>query len=77
MTKSMNQPRTIPRRELLKRCGMGLPMLAGSAMLSEDAVASNNPLAPQQPHHEAKAKHVVHLFTVSYTHLTLPTKRIV
>ena len=58
----MNQMQIIPRREMLKRCGVGLPMLAGSVMLAKDSVASTNPLAPQQPHHEAKAKHVVHLF---------------
>lgn len=57
------------RRDMLKRCGTGLGMLAAGAILAEEQSAHANepskaklPLAPRSPHFAAKAKHVVHLF---------------
>ena len=57
----MNTPDlSISRRELLRRTGTGLPLLALSAI--EAADDATHPLAPKKPHFAAKAKHVVHLF---------------
>ena len=57
----MNTPDlSITRRELLRRTGTGLPLLALSAI--EAADDATHPLAPKKPHFAAKAKHVVHLF---------------
>lgn len=47
------------RRWFLKECGVGLGAIA---LASLDARAQNNPLAPRQPHHAAKAKNVIFLF---------------
>jgi hypothetical protein len=69
----MNQPH-IPlfqsRRDFLKLAGQGFGALAMSALAAQDAGAHqdqsggslSNPLAPKQPHFEAKAKSVIFLF---------------
>jgi hypothetical protein len=54
--------RPIDRRQLLARCGMGLPLLGLAAMEQEASGAETSPLAPRSPHFPATAKHVVHLF---------------
>ena len=62
----------LTRRQLLKRCGMGMGALALSHMLAENGMAapagiaptagSLNPLSPRQPQFAGTAKRVVHLF---------------
>src|SRR5712691_10846457 len=67
----------IPRREALRRCGLGLGVLGLAGLLPEnkcfaaeiksserDLAGSRviSPLAPKRPHFEGRAKHVVHLF---------------
>ena len=47
------------RRWFMKECGVGLGAIA---LASLDTRAQNNPLAPRQPHHAAKAKNVIFLF---------------
>jgi hypothetical protein len=60
--------RSMTRRELLRRAGMGfatlgLAQLLGSESLSDGASpAPVNPLAPRLPHFPAKAQRVIHLF---------------
>ena len=49
------------RRDVLRLAGTGLGMVGLSGLLAETG-APASPLAPKQPHFEAKAKHVIHLF---------------
>ncbi len=66
----MNPLPDIPftRREWLQKTGTGIGGLALAAMMQEEAAAAAthgsvvSPLAAKQPHHPARAKHVVHLF---------------
>src|SRR5262245_36357952 len=62
-------PTSVARRWFLRDCGVGL----GSIMLAHllggtsrgatsDQSTPNDPLAPKQPHHTAKAKRVIYLF---------------
>src|SRR5439155_21485246 len=66
-------PDTIPstRRDFLRSAGGGVGMIALAAMLAEEgllaaepllALRAEEPLAPNKPHHEAKAKRVIFLF---------------
>jgi hypothetical protein len=57
-------PQTISRRWFFKECGVGLGAIALRNLLAENlnAAASQNPLAPKKPHHDAKAKNVIYLF---------------
>ena len=58
------QLRIQTRRHFLKQSTAGLGGIALSAMLHEESQAARtamNPLAPQQPHFEAKAKRVIYL----------------
>ncbi|MEP6536373.1 MAG: DUF1501 domain-containing protein, partial [Bryobacteraceae bacterium] len=50
------------RREMLRTSSAGFGSLALSALLGQEARASDNPLAPHQPHFAPKAKRVVFLF---------------
>src|SRR5262245_23887175 len=59
------------RRELLRRCGMGMgglalaPLLQQAGLLAAETAAAArqvNPLAPRVPQFAAKAKRVIHLF---------------
>lgn len=52
----------INRRELLRRCGMGMGGLALAPLLHQASAYAVNPLAPKGPQFAAKAKHVIHLF---------------
>src|SRR5262249_30386289 len=54
----------LSRRDLLRRCGMGLGLLglAGLAGLLDEEARAANTLAPRKPHFPGKAKRVVHLF---------------
>jgi hypothetical protein len=68
--KSMRQPAHVPlnisRRDLLFKAGAGFGALALSALLAEEAAASENrsvsPLASRLPHFAPKAKNVIWLF---------------
>ncbi|HTM48979.1 MAG TPA: DUF1501 domain-containing protein [Bryobacteraceae bacterium] len=51
-------PKQVARRWFLQQCGVGL----GSMALSQLLGASENPLAPRQPHFAPKAKNVIFLF---------------
>jgi hypothetical protein len=52
------------RRWFLEQCGVGLGSMALSSLLNSTATAAPtaDPFAPKQPHHTAKAKHVIFLF---------------
>ncbi|MCB1122000.1 MAG: DUF1501 domain-containing protein, partial [Verrucomicrobiae bacterium] len=59
------------RREMLRRCGMGLGMIGLAQLLSQEGLLaasdplgqiSTSPLAPRLPHFPAKAKRVIWLF---------------
>src|SRR3954447_16846245 len=57
------------RRELLRRSGLGFGMLGLAGVLASEgslvaapSPGAVNPLAPKQPHFEARAQRVVHLF---------------
>src|ERR1700751_5202979 len=59
--------RSLTRRELLRRSGLGFGLLVPPGVPASDGVlpaaaTDANPLAPKQPHFPAKAKRVVHLF---------------
>jgi hypothetical protein len=51
-------PKQVARRWFLQQCGVGL----GSMALGQLLGASENPLAPKQPHFAPKAKNVIFLF---------------
>ena len=62
-----HDPNTVSRRWFLEQCGVGLGSVALGSLLARDgyaaaAVATDNPLAPKNPHFEAKAKNVIFLF---------------
>ena len=53
------------RRQLLRRCGLGLGVLGASSLLEQSTAGqpvSASPMAPKPPHFVAKAKHVIHIF---------------
>jgi hypothetical protein len=59
----------LTRRDLLRRCGMGLASLGLADLLSAQgllaagaAPQTAGPLAPRRPHFPARAKRVIHLF---------------
>jgi hypothetical protein len=55
----------ISRRWFLEQCGVGLGSMALGSLMNSSAVAAPaaaDPFAPKQPHHTAKAKHVIFLF---------------
>ena len=51
-------PFPVSRREILRRTGTGLGLLALPSLLQ----AAGNPLAPRSPHFAAKAKHIIHVY---------------
>jgi hypothetical protein len=66
---TVNPDSSLPRRELLQRCGLGMGGLMFSQMLAETGSVQNtlqaaikNPLSPKGGHFPVKAKHVIHLF---------------
>jgi hypothetical protein len=58
------------RRWFLQQCGVGLGAIAAQSLLAADGLSApaasplsmGNPLAPRQPHYNAKAKRVIYLF---------------
>ena len=63
----------LSRRQLLRRCGMGMGSLALAQMMAQLGMSATtradhpgirytNPLSPRQPHFPGKAKRVIHLF---------------
>ena len=50
------------RRDFLSKAGMGIGSLALMDLLSREAKAADNPLAPKATHHAPKAKAVISLF---------------
>ena len=57
----------IARRWFLRQCGVGLGSIALGSLLGTGRAAAAlpktfDPLAPRQPHHTPKAKHVIYLF---------------
>ncbi len=62
-----HDPTTVSRRWFLEQCGVGLGAVALGNLLARDGyaaspIASDNPLAPKNPHFDAKAKNVIFLF---------------
>jgi len=58
--------RSLSRRWFLRDCGVGLAGIAAHSILAGEsranAASAENPLAPRQPHHAAKAKRVIYMF---------------
>ncbi len=57
----------LTRRWFLEQCGVGLGAVALGALLGDEralaaTASAGDPLATRQPHHTAKAKHVIFLF---------------
>src|SRR5438105_2421972 len=50
------------RRDWLSSAGTGFGALAFHALLNQDALAAENPLAPKKPHFAARAKSCIFLF---------------
>jgi hypothetical protein len=60
-------PRQVARRWFLQQCGVGLGAMAlgnllGNVARAAPGKAGTNPLAPRQPHYQARAKRVIFLF---------------
>ena len=61
-------PKLVTRRWFFQECGVGLGAIALGQLLCESGLGATStpalagPLAPKQPHHGAKAKHVIFLF---------------
>ncbi len=62
MASHMNKLLTFSRRDFLRRTGMGIGSLAFLDLMSREASAGGNPLAPVAPHHAPKARAVISLF---------------
>ncbi len=58
----MTEPTLQTRRQLLRTSAVGFGHVVYSALLSQEAMAARNPLAPQQTHFPARAKRMVFLF---------------
>ena len=58
----MNKLLTFSRRDFLRRTGMGIGSLAFLDLMSREASAAGNPLAPVAPHHAPRARAVISLF---------------
>src|SRR6184192_4418760 len=67
---SRSDPRVNSRRWFLKECGLGLGKIAAATLLTNAfapqsravAESASEALRPRQPHFQAKAKRVIHLF---------------
>lgn len=58
----MTQPNStgmLSRRAMLKSATCGIGYLAFAGMTQQAAATESNPLAPKEPHHPARAKHVI------------------
>jgi hypothetical protein len=59
-------PKSVSRRWFLQQCGVGLGAIALNSLLgpslSAATMATDNPLAPKQPHFKPKAKRIIYLF---------------
>jgi len=62
-------PAPVNRRDMLKRCGMGIGTLALADLMGQNgllhtsqAAEHASPLATRQPHFAPRAKHVIHIF---------------
>jgi hypothetical protein len=65
-------PKLLTRRWFLRDSTVGLGAIALQSLLRRDGFASTNPLAPRQPHYEAKAKRVIYMFNAGApSHLEL------
>ena len=62
MASHMNKLPTFSRRDFLRRTGMGIGSLAFLDLMSREASAAGNPLAPVAPHHAPRARAVISLF---------------
>ncbi len=56
------KPNHIARRWFLEQCGVGLGAMALGHLCGVPGLASDNPLAPKQPHFAPKAKNIIFLF---------------
>src|SRR6185436_8702960 len=59
--------RLIARRWFLQQCGLGLGSIALGSLLGQGKARAalpkgSDPLAPRQPHHTPRARHVIYLF---------------
>ncbi len=56
------KPNQIARRWFMEQCGVGLGAMALGHLCGVKGLASDNPLAPKQPHFAPKAKNIIFLF---------------
>jgi len=56
------KPNQIARRWFLEQCGVALGAMALGHLCGVKGLASDNPLAPKQPHFAPKAKSIIYLF---------------
>ena len=63
-----SQLQAVTRRHFFSQCGMGIGSVALASMLSDgklgaaDAIMTENPLEPKQPHFKPRAKNVIFMF---------------
>ncbi|RFC52714.1 MAG: Uncharacterized conserved protein, DUF1501 family [Verrucomicrobia bacterium] len=62
MSPHFTDSRAVSRRELLRKAGMGIGSLALLDLMSREATAATNPLAPHALHHAPRARAVISLF---------------
>ena len=62
MSPHFTDSRAFSRRELLRKAGMGIGSLALLDLMSREATAATNPLAPSPLHHAPRARAVISLF---------------
>lgn len=62
MSPHFTDSRAFSRRELLRKAGMGIGSLALLDLMSREATAATNPLAPHPLHHAPRARAVISLF---------------
>jgi hypothetical protein len=62
MSPHFTDSRAVSRRELLRKAGMGIGLLALLDLMSREATAATNPLAPHALHHAPRARAVISLF---------------
>ena len=62
MSPHFTDSRAFSRREILRKAGMGIGSLALLDLMSREATAATNPLAPHALHHAPRARAVISLF---------------
>ena len=61
---SLEMMNSLPRRQWLQRCGLGIPWLAAAGLLAQESPARpvDAGVAATLPHHRPKARNLIHIF---------------